>query len=187
MHSYYPRYGPNNIPSKNISKVNQMFNPLAFLNSSGALNAVRNIGLEVFENGEHGLANIIMVGTPNAGSPLADLFVGTDPCRPAIYDLVTSASDTHAAMNPNTNYYTIAGDWDPLTWVPKPTTLFNCEFDTEGHNYLSSLGFANDGMVPIDSVESKSYFHNLGHTSDCHQGLTDIEEYQLARPILLGR
>ncbi len=28
--------------------------PLAFLNSSGVLKAVRNIGLEVFENGEHG-------------------------------------------------------------------------------------------------------------------------------------
>lgn len=52
----------------------------------------------------HDVANIIMIGTPNTGSPLADISAGTDPCCPAIYDLVTSASDIHAVMNSNTNY-----------------------------------------------------------------------------------
>ena len=35
-------------------------NPLALLKSSGVLKAVTNIGLEVFENGEHG--PVIMKG-----------------------------------------------------------------------------------------------------------------------------
>lgn len=66
------------------------------------------------------VANLIMIGTPNAGSPLADLVVeeslsyieGTyGPifasywlCTPALLDLRTNASDTNATQNPNTNY-----------------------------------------------------------------------------------
>ena len=80
------------------------------------------------------LQNLIMIGTPNAGSPIADLVV-QEPlpyiekifgksftsywlCMPALLDLQTSSSDTNAIQNnaiqnPNTNYYTIAGSWTP--------------------------------------------------------------------------
>jgi hypothetical protein len=37
-----------------VKPSNQLANPLALLNPSDVLKAVRNIGLEVFENGEHG-------------------------------------------------------------------------------------------------------------------------------------
>ena len=47
------------------------------------------------------VANLIMIGTPNAGSPLADSCeVGT----PAVYDLRPGAAATEVKMNPNTKY-----------------------------------------------------------------------------------
>lgn len=56
------------------------------------------------------VANLVMIGTPNAGSPLAESCeVGT----PAVYDLRPGAAATEVNMNPNTKYYTIAGDWNP--------------------------------------------------------------------------
>jgi triacylglycerol esterase/lipase EstA (alpha/beta hydrolase family) len=58
------------------------------------------------------IANLIMIGTPNAGSPAAET---NDACAPAVFDLRPGANATKAAMNPNTKYYTIAGDWMPLT------------------------------------------------------------------------
>ena len=44
----------------------------------------------------------------------------------------------------------------------------------------------NDGIVNVSSVESQSYFINLGHTLNCHQDLTGKESYLLARDVLLG-
>ena len=52
------------------------------------------------------VANLIMVGTPNAGSSLA---IGNDECPPGIVDLRPGSSATMARENNNTNYYTIAG------------------------------------------------------------------------------
>src|ERR687897_3203400 len=61
-------------------------------------------------NNTNDVANLIMIGTPNAGCPLAESCeVGT----PAIYDLRPGAAATEVKMNPNTKYYTIAGDWNP--------------------------------------------------------------------------
>ncbi|MFL6408395.1 MAG: esterase/lipase family protein, partial [Nitrososphaeraceae archaeon] len=62
------------------------------------------------------VANLIMIGTPNAGSPLADRFSDSDPCKPAVFDLMTTAPATRVPNNPNTMYYTIAGDWVPY-WI----------------------------------------------------------------------
>jgi triacylglycerol esterase/lipase EstA (alpha/beta hydrolase family) len=150
------------------------------------------------------VANLIMIGTPNAGSPLADLVVRSSLsfyaafgnafanywlCKPAIYDLQTNAIDTHAAQNPNTNYYTIAGDWNPLS-LPLCSAW---AVDTPGFNYLRfylPTGLHNDGVVPVDSVGSQSYFHDLTRshpTSHCNQDLLGYEEYKLAEPILLGK
>ena len=65
-------------------------------------------------------------------------------------------------MNPNVRYYTIAG-WSP-------SLVFNCPQLLGGVGY-SQLPKPNDGLVPVSSVESQGYFHNLGHTSNCHSNL----------------
>ena len=59
------------------------------------------------------VANLIMIGTPNRGSPVADHFVdqGIIVCAPAVYDLLSNSNATKVPANPNTNYYTIASDW----------------------------------------------------------------------------
>jgi pimeloyl-ACP methyl ester carboxylesterase len=143
------------------------------------------------------VANLIMIGTPNAGSPLADLVTHSslpilaqfgNPfaeywlCAPAINDLQTTASIIDADQNPNTNYYTIAGNWSPF---------FSCSaslIDTPGSNYLNFvLGMDNDGIVPVESVESQPYFLNLPHSFHCHQDLLGDEEFKIAEPILLGK
>lgn len=51
------------------------------------------------------VANLIMVGTPNAGS----LAIGNDECSPGIVDLRPGSLATMARENPNTEYYTITG------------------------------------------------------------------------------
>jgi pimeloyl-ACP methyl ester carboxylesterase len=129
------------------------------------------------------VANLIMIGTPNAGSPVAET---TNLCWPAIEDIRPEAPATMAARNQHTNYYTIAGDWDPTKLC---SSYYN---DLSGYNFLIfSYGLRNDGIVPINSVESEPsfelepYFTNLRHTSHCHQDLLSDEEYQLALPILL--
>jgi uncharacterized alpha/beta hydrolase family protein len=122
------------------------------------------------------VANLIMIGTPNRGSPIAQ---SSNICKPAVEDLKPGAADTKVRMNPNTKYYTIAGDWNP-------SLLLNCPQLLGGIGY-SQLPKPNDGLVPLSSVESQGYFHNLGHTSNCHSNLLSDKEYQLAKPILLGK
>jgi hypothetical protein len=127
------------------------------------------------------VANLIMIGTPNAGSRVAET---TNYCSPAIEDIRPEAPATMAARNQHTNYYTIAGDWDPFKFCSSYTTAaFNF--------YTFFPRLPNDGLVPINSVESEPhfesepYFTNLRHTSHCHLDLLSNEEYQLALPILL--
>ena len=52
------------------------------------------------------VANLIMIGTPNAGGLGAD-FNFFDTCIPAAEDLTSIAPDTKAVQNTHTNYYTI--------------------------------------------------------------------------------
>ena len=108
------------------------------------------------------VANLIMIGTPNAGSPIA---IGSIICAPAVFDLVPFSDATMAKRNLNTKYNTIAGDWARPFGNPK----------IPGHD---------DGLVAISSVESQSYFNNLGHTNDHHFNLVDENEYNLAKQIL---
>jgi pimeloyl-ACP methyl ester carboxylesterase len=131
--------------------------------------------------------NLIMIGTPNAGSPLA---FSNNLCSPAVFDIRPGAPATMAARNQHTNYYTIAGDWNPFKFC----SFYNVAVGT--FNLLfspllySPFNFPNDGLVPIESVELEPlfelepYFTNLRHTSHCHQDLLSDEEYQLALPIL---
>ena len=112
------------------------------------------------------VANLIMIGTPNAGSPVAET---NDICAPAAYDLRPGANATEAAINPDTKYYTIAGDWMPLT---------------HGNPMIPGN---DDGLVPVDSVESQQYFQRLGRSEHGHAELLSEEEYQMSKDILLGK
>jgi uncharacterized alpha/beta hydrolase family protein len=106
------------------------------------------------------VANLIMIGTPNAGSPAAET---NDACAPAIFDLRPGANATKAAVNPNTKYYTIAGDWMPLI---------------QGNLMIPGK---DDGLVPVESVESQQYFQSLGRTEHGHAELLSEKEYQMSK------
>jgi triacylglycerol esterase/lipase EstA (alpha/beta hydrolase family) len=102
--------------------------------SKGGLDARVFLANNAFTNNK-AVANLIMIGTPNAGSPIAQ---SSNICKPA--------ADTKVGMNPNTKYYTIAGDWNP-------SLLLNCPQLLGGIGY-SQLPKPNDGLVPLSSVES---------------------------------
>ncbi|HZL23853.1 MAG TPA: alpha/beta fold hydrolase [Nitrososphaeraceae archaeon] len=123
------------------------------------------------------VANLVMIGTPNAGSPLAQ---SSEVCTPAVYDLRPGAAATEVKMNPNTKYYTIAGEWDPK--------LGNCQlslFAPMEQSGSSTLSKPNDGIVPLSSVESQEYFINLGHSKSCHTNLMSDYEYGLAKEVIV--
>jgi hypothetical protein len=110
--------------------------------SKGGLDARVFLANNAFTNNK-AVANLIMIGTPNAGSPIAQ---SSNICKPAVEDLKPGAADTKVGMNPNTKYYTIAGDWNP-------SLLLNCPQLLGGIGY-SQLPKPNDGLVPLSSVES---------------------------------
>ena len=120
--------------------------------------------------GTDNVANLIMIGTPNAGSPLPLL---NSICAPAILDLRPGASVQDAPRNVHANYFTISGDWLPDVWG----------LGNGGNFYIPG---PDDGIVPVSSVESKSYFKSLGRTSDAHMDLLGPEEYAIARDTLIG-
>ena len=126
------------------------------------------------EDRNNNVENLIMIGTPNGGAPLAYWdFI----CYPAADDLEFGSEATRAVRNPNTNYYTIYGDWvypvwNGLFWITQ-----------YGNPFIPAR---DDGLVPVWSVNSKSYFTNIGNTFDPHNGLQTVNEYNIARSILLG-
>ena len=128
-------------------------------------------------NNTKDVANLVMIGTPNAGSPLAE---SSEICTPAVYDLRPGAAATEVKMNPNTKYYTIAGDWNPK--------LGNCQLTLAlpmEESSSSTLPKPNDGVVPLSSVESQDYFINLGHSKSCHSNLMSEYEYGLAKDVIV--
>jgi triacylglycerol lipase len=130
--------------------------------SKGGLDA--RIFLDITDTKD--IANLIMIGTPNAGSIVAET---NNVCSPAVFDMRPGANATKAVINPNTKYYTIAGDWMPLT---------------HGNPMIPGN---DDGLVPVDSVESQQYFQRLGRSEHGHAELLSEEEYQMSKDILLGR
>lgn len=129
-------------------------------------------------NNTKDVSNLIMIGTPNAGSPLAQ---SSEICTPAVYDLRPGSAATEVKMNPNTKYYTIAGEWDPQSGNCQLTPFLPME-----QSGSSDLPKPNDGMVPLSSVESQDYFINLGHSKSCHTNLMSDYEYGLAKDVLIG-
>jgi pimeloyl-ACP methyl ester carboxylesterase len=116
-------------------------------------------------NGTAEVENLIMIGTPNDGTPLAEM---TSACAPAIWDILPESNATMAEMNPNTQYWTIAGDWQP---------------NVGGNPVIPG---ADDGQVPVASVESEGYFQSLGRTENQHLELLGEQEYDMARNVLAG-
>lgn len=111
------------------------------------------------------VANLVMIGTPNAGSPLADNFHNSDPCKSAVEDLRTNAADTTAVQNTNTNYYTISGECLPFSiFIPEP----------------------NDEFVAVSSVESLPYATSLGNTFHFHTSLLNQDQFTETLSVLLG-
>jgi pimeloyl-ACP methyl ester carboxylesterase len=140
-------------------------------NPSGQVNIVGHskggIDARVYlANGTLSVANLIMIGTPNNGTPMAER---TSLCAPAVWDTLPEANATKVGMNPNTRYYTIAGDWAKEV----------------GGN--PTIPGPDDGLVPLSSAESGGNFQSLGRTEHAHLELLGEEEYNLAREVLLGR
>jgi pimeloyl-ACP methyl ester carboxylesterase len=140
------------------------------------------------------VANLIMIGTPNKGTPIADETAQGNPCTPAISDFTTNSTILHVSKNPNTNYDTIAGIWQPyFTFNPLNPLIpvdesGNCiDFSVfypimvNGH---TQMGGQDDGLVPIGSAEPPQ-FHSLGETHKCHTNLLDENAYNLAFPVLI--
>ena len=140
-------------------------------NPSGQVNIVGHSkgGIDAgvyLANGTLSVANLIMIGTPNNGTPMAER---TSLCAPAVWDTLPEANATKVGMNPNTRYYTIAGDWAK---------------EVGGNPTISG---PDDGLVPLSSAESGGNFQSLGRTEHAHLELLGEEEYNLAREVLLGR
>ena len=129
-------------------------------------------------NNTQDVGNLIMIGTPNAGSPLAE---NNEMCAPAVYDIRPGAPSTKVEQNQNTNYYTIAGDWKPEAGNCNLSMFASAQ--EGGHDMLPK---PNDGMVPLSSVESLNYTKSLGHSSSCHSNLLSEYEYGLAKELLFG-
>lgn len=126
--------------------------------------------------------NLVMLGTPNAGSPVADLvkaagifspLIGLASLigEPALTELTVVYMNTVfnpvVGPNPNTAYYTVAGNWQGLPngnpLVPGP----------------------DDSVVAVSSVESLPFATALGRTAHLHTDMTaGAEEWGLALPVL---
>lgn len=148
------------------------------------------------------VANLIMIGTPNEGSPLADRYYPRDDCKPAVNDLRTTAPVLRAEKNEHTNYHTIASDWisvyqyefiPPFLWIvedincPNPTDWFDLEgwnFLTFQYNGRNEITGPDDGIVPVDSVEEHGEYASLGRTDNCHTNMFTDEEYRKALRVL---
>ena len=151
------------------------------------------------------VANLIMIGTPNAGSPRADnrdlevIDNANRICWPypdeAINDLKEGAPASGVGNNIHTNYHTIAGDWKNIYEFCTPIPFsFDCvPFDIDCRGLLALVEYQrdgskeidgpDDGIVPLESVESGE-FNSLGHTDNCHTNLFSPQEFSMAMSIL---
>jgi hypothetical protein len=115
------------------------------------------------------VANLIMIGTPNDGSPVAE---STNHCWPAIKDIRPGAPATMTGENTHTQYYTIAGECLPFLVNPFGFII---------------IPEPNDSLVGISSVNSQPYFQFLGYSTNCHLNLLGDYEYGLAHDVLIER
>ena len=125
-----------------------------------------------FVENNDSVERVIQLGTPNAGSPLADLAQGilVDTiglpatalidvlATPAGYQLTTVYMALYNAthgFNPNVKYTAMAGDYDPAC---RGLRFFNpqCQLD----NLLILIAGRGDTIVPVSSVHALPYTEN---------------------------
>jgi len=122
------------------------------------------------------VANLIMIGTPNAGTPAALLdFTGCPSGSNS--DLLPGSPATNVVDKPqNTSYYTIIGDFLPNNILCFPLLINGGNCFIPGHD---------DGLVPINSVQSSSKYIPLGIFPYEHTQLVQQKDvYEKALPIL---
>lgn len=114
--------------------------------------------------------NLVMLGTPNAGSPVADIVKAAGILSPVIGGIASLIGDpalteltvvyTNQVYNPivgrngNTDYYTVAGNWQ---WLPNGNPL---------------VFGPDDGVVAVSSVQALPYAISLGQTGSFHTAMT---------------
>ena len=165
--------------------------------SKGGLDARWYLANDLFNDD---VEKLIMIGTPNLGSPLAYGTLTVPPllipywkeimCWPAVYDLIPGSAATQSPMNSNTRYYTIAGNWYPDLY-----SNFFFPLDDSSCNQPSWLPFErwgtlviwgpDDGIVPLGSTTPVG-FRNIGVTHNCHTNLFGAEEYNKVKNELLA-
>jgi pimeloyl-ACP methyl ester carboxylesterase len=152
------------------------------------------------------IANLIMIGTPNRGSPLVWGVSLINPftvpplmlpiverffCLPAASDLKPGSEATLSVKNVNTKYYTIAGSWQPDIYFNfyYPYNDSNCSqeswlpLERWGNDFII-LG-QDDGLVPLRSAVPPGFI-NLGISDNCHTNLlSEQQEYDWVKQILL--
>jgi len=122
------------------------------------------------------VANLIMIGTPNAGTPAALLdFTGCPSGSDS--DLLPGSPATNVVDKPkSTSYYTIIGDFLPNNIFCFPPLINGGNCFIPGHD---------DGLVPINSVQSSSNYIPLGIFPYEHTQLVQQKDvYEKALPIL---
>jgi hypothetical protein len=138
------------------------------------------------------VANFIMIGTPNKGSPVEDVYYPLDECIPAASDLLTTSEIAQSAEsekhNIHTSYYTISGKWEH-DFIPNSPIDLNClepDFKWLTAQYVGKdfINGSSDGLVPSWSSEIKSEYKSLGETKNCHTQLLNYKSFKLAEPIL---
>jgi triacylglycerol lipase len=129
------------------------------------------------------VANLIMIGTPNAGST-AEFFenpILTGCPSGSGRDLFPWSQAPHVRDRPeNTNYYTIAGNW-----LPNNEACMG--LDDGGNCFIPGY---DDGFVAVDSAESSPLYHYtpLGQPVPYYHLdlLAHRDVYERALPILGG-
>jgi pimeloyl-ACP methyl ester carboxylesterase len=127
------------------------------------------------------VVSLTMLGTPNAGSPLADIvkaggilspLIGLVSLigEPALTELTTvymnAIGNRVIGQNPNAVYNTVAGDWDAGGWIKGNPLIWGND----------------DGVVAVTSVEALPYASSFGHTASFHTAMTSgAAEFNLAK------
>jgi pimeloyl-ACP methyl ester carboxylesterase len=155
------------------------------------------------------VSKLIMIGTPNLGSPAATATVDYASiallsypllypylidfyCFPALNDLIEGSDASEAGINDNTDYYTIAGNWTPEPYFTywDLTSDSNCPqfYWLPLQRWIGNYVIyeeEDDGIVPLSSAASEQ-FENIGTTDNCHTNLFELdEEYEIVKEKLL--
>jgi pimeloyl-ACP methyl ester carboxylesterase len=133
----------------------------------------------IANSGINKVANLIMIGTPNAGTTAA--FLDITRCSGSDSDLLPGSFATQVADRPqSTHYYTVAGNWKPSIICP---SFLPPGWYIDGGNCL--IPGEDDSLVAVNSVESSHNYNSLGEYPYSHfELLRHKNVYESAFPIL---